>query len=114
MSDDGKNESAIVTCLKCCIPGQACSLCYAMFSVWGFLVLLVSAVSLNLGYRKIDHDGVKDKDLDATTLQVYIAAAIYLACILGCMFRWWWVTYLNPPTVIKKKWVPRNEQNSDF
>lgn len=74
--------------LWCLVPNYACALCYAIFSFWGFLTLIVVGLGLNAGYRKIDLDELESDELDHVAVQSYIAGAIYLACMLGCGARW--------------------------
>jgi len=73
--------------LRCLIPGYCCSICYAIFSVWGFVVLIVVGLALSADYRKIDYETLDHDKVSSVALQTYIAAAIYFACIVGCGAR---------------------------
>jgi len=69
------------------VPNYACSLCYAIFSLWGFITLLVVGLGLSADYRKIDYQQLPADEVDSVAVQSYIAAAIYLACVAGCGAR---------------------------
>ncbi|KAL6058856.1 hypothetical protein QOT17_014530 [Balamuthia mandrillaris] len=81
--------SRAVACLRC-LCGYNCTLCYAIFSIWGVLMLLVCAVLLEepIAYRKIDAGELKEDQLNKVALQLYIAAGMYAACVCGCGMRW--------------------------
>ena len=79
----------------CCSTGW-CSLSPCPCSKLVSRLQFVAGISLNAGYRKIDNDAIDDDELDAAALQIYIAAGVYCACVLGCGARWYYVTFYNP------------------
>jgi len=82
---------------RLCIPGFCCSICCTIFSIWGFVVLIVVGVLLDEGYRKIDNNQVSDDKLNSTAVNTYVAAAIFMVCVIGCGARWLWLLWHSKP-----------------
>jgi len=59
------------------IPGYGLAICYTIFSIWGFLTLIIVGLGLNVGYRKIDFDEIPTHDLDAVSVDLYSPFAFY-------------------------------------
>eukprot|EP01088_Endostelium_zonatum_P003856 TRINITY_DN15057_c0_g1_i1.p1 TRINITY_DN15057_c0_g1~~TRINITY_DN15057_c0_g1_i1.p1 ORF type:complete len:100 (-),score=11.47 TRINITY_DN15057_c0_g1_i1:195-494(-) len=65
---------------------KSCAICCTIFSLWGFLTLLVVGLCLTFGYTKIDEGQCEDPKSVGT--QTIIAACIYLGFVVLCGVNW--------------------------
>eukprot|EP01089_Gocevia_fonbrunei_P011774 TRINITY_DN258_c0_g1_i1.p1 TRINITY_DN258_c0_g1~~TRINITY_DN258_c0_g1_i1.p1 ORF type:complete len:100 (-),score=14.04 TRINITY_DN258_c0_g1_i1:91-390(-) len=94
--------------LRCCLPGKACAACCTIFSIWGFLTLVVVGICVDANYSKIDEGKVTPGDAGAVATQTYIAAVIYFLFIVGCGARWGYI-YWSEEKQLSQKFVGRVE-----
>jgi ribonuclease kappa len=99
----GSNEqarSAQKVCFPSCgssllrmgFPGPKCALCCTIFSIWGVLTLLALGGLWDAKYRKLDPTyQIPDDKMGTAAQSAFIGAAIYLAFIVGCGGRYWWL-----------------------